>query len=180
MIAWIIIIGFKTREKLGRGMFDDIKKGFFIGLGLLIPLFLLEMLVLKVSVWEIEKFSSNSYEEAMGLSISELGDDGYESEEAKSYKNQISLSATSATMQGKQVLITGQYTVNSTKPIYTLELEAELFDKNGEFVYECTKSFYEQIDAGTVENYMIKCGCSENGIPNFETVKVKVSKATSY
>jgi len=82
--------------------------------------------------------------------------------------------------QGSQLLIAAQFTNNSDKVISNLEIEAELFDADGKFVYECSKSIYEEKAPGIAENFIIKCGCSENGVPDYQTVKLRVVKATSY
>lgn len=98
----------------------------------------------------------------------------------KSYVDQIALSPFTEKLQGVQLLIAGQFTNAGEKPINSLEIEAELFDENGDFVYECSKSFYEKKESGVTENYLIKCGCSTNGVPAYKTAKVRVVKATSY
>ena len=159
-------------------MFTEIKKGFLLGIGFIVPLSFVEFIAIKYSFHEMTGMATDVYEEAFDEEM-EFEDVDY-SEYDKSYVDQISLSPVKEKRQGVQLLITGQFTNESEKPINSLEIEAELFNKNGDFVYECTKSFYEKKEPGVTENYLIKCGCSQNGIPNYETVKVSVVKASPY
>ena len=103
--------------------------------------------------------------------------EAYESYFAGKDTNEIVLGEYRQSMQGKQLLISGSFTNNNKISLNSLEIEAELFDAEGTFVFECSESIYRKIDAGHTENYQIRCGCSENGVPDFETVTVRVVSA---
>lgn len=154
-------------------MISEIKRGFFLGLGFVIPLAFAGCVVVGYSFYEMSQFTDGFYDETLE-SI-----DGYADSE-ESYIDQISLSPVSETLQGVQLLVAGKFTNNSDEDLNSLEIEAELFNEKGEFVYECSKSFYEKIPSKVTENYLIKCGCSENGVPAYSTVKVRVIKASVY
>ena len=160
-------------------MISEIKKGFLLGIGFIIPLAIVEFSAIKYSIHEMTGVAAQAYEEAYGESDGDTLDAAYNDYE-KSYTEKISLSPFVERLQGVQLLITGQFTNNSEKAINSLEIEAELFNEDGNFVYECSKSFYEKKEPGVTENYLIKCGCSKNGIPEYATAKVRVVKASSY
>lgn len=154
-------------------MFSDIRKGFFIGLGFVIPLFFVFVLMVMYAAYEMSSFTNDLYDDAIdGVDIFSEGDD--------SLINEVMLSPVTETLQGTQLLIAGQFTNESGKELNSLEIEVELFDEKGTFVYECSKSFYEKIPVGLTENYLVKCGCSKHGVPDFSDVKVRVTKASVY
>lgn len=159
-------------------MFTEVKKGFLLGIGFVVPLTFVEFVAIKYSFHEMTGMATDVYEETLSEEM-EIENVQY-TEYDKSYVDQIKLSPFKEKRQGVQLLITGQFTNESEKSINSLEIEAELFDENGDFVYECSKSFYEKKEPGVTENYLIKCGCSKNGIPDYKTAKVRVVKASSY
>ncbi len=173
-------------------MVSEIRKGFLIGLGFMIPLLVVEFTI-KYTFYAMTNGVFDAYEETLSESgaMNEVGDAALSDSEEysvkevyedfnKSYAEQIFLSPFSENYQGGQLLITGQFTNNSEEDIHSLEIEAELFNAEGIFVYECAKSFYEKQAPGVTENYMIKCGCSKDGVPEYTTAKVRVVKASSY
>lgn len=150
-------------------MFKEIKRGFFFGIGFTIPLVFVSCAVIYYSFYAVSSFTEEIYDETLS---------GFTGDE--SFVDNVTLSKVSETQQGVQLLIAGQFTNNHEESLNSLEIEAELFDDNGNFVYECSKSFYDEIPSGATENYLIKCGCSQNGIPEYSTVKVRVVKASVY
>lgn len=63
----------------------------------------------------------------------------------------------------------------------SIDIELELFDKNEQFVHECTEYISHTIAAGTSEHIKITCrGCKKNTIPEFETYTLRVVDASSY
>ena len=160
-------------------MLKEIKKGFFIGLGLIVPLLFVHVIVVKYSVYEMSNLALEGYDEVFG----DLGEYTEEfvldADEAELIKK-VSLSNMQEALQGKQLLVTGQFTNNSEQALNSLEIEVELFDESGAFVYECSKSFYEKMPVGVTQNYLVKCGCSEHGVPSYSSVKVNVIRASVY
>lgn len=147
-----------------RSIFELIKSGFWFGFGLIVPLAIGVMaatyLAYQVVYHQTEELYTDTYSDYL-----EGGD-----------TSKIVLGKYRQTMQGKQLLISGAFTNSNETSVSSLEIEAELFDKNGTFIYECSESIYRSIEAGAVENYQIKCGCSENGLPEFDSVKLTVVK----
>lgn len=62
-----------------------------------------------------------------------------------------------------------------------INLELELFDKQGNFVHECSEYISQTIEPGMSENFKVTCkGCKKTNIPEFATWKLKVVNAHSY
>jgi hypothetical protein len=80
---------------------SEIRKGFLLGIGLIIPLLAVQFITVKYSFLEVANDSEGS-------------NASYESYNT-SYIEQISLSPTIEKKQGVQLLISGQFTNNSEK-----------------------------------------------------------------
>lgn len=105
----------------------------------------------------------------------------YQAEESfANHTGDIKLSPHSVRTQGLQILIQTTATNNALVPINSLRLEAELFDKDGTFVYECGEYVSNKIEPGKTENVQIQCGCSKNGLPEYASITLKVTNATTY
>ena len=60
----------------------------------------------------------------------------------------------------------------------SLDLEVELFDKDGNFVYECSEYLHGTLYAGNEENFVVHCSrCEKSPIPSFDTYKIKIVNA---
>jgi len=81
---------------------------------------------------------------------------------------------------GNQLLILGIISNTGTKKASSIQLEAELLDKDGKFVYECSEYISKDLLPGDVENYQIKCGCGKHPIPEYKNITVRVVNASSY
>jgi len=147
-----------------RSVFELIKSGFWFGVGLIVPL-----------AFAMAGATYLAYTAMYSTSVEDY-QDTYDSYLTGGDVSKIVLGEYRQTVQGKQLLINGSFTNTSDSTVSSLEIEAELFNKAGDFVYECSESIYRGIDAGASENYQIKCGCSENGFPEFESIEIKVVK----
>jgi hypothetical protein len=98
----------------------------------------------------------------------------------KSYVKDIEILDYNSVMQNNQLLIRGQIKNNAEKDISSIEIEAELFDEAGNFVFECTEYLSESIAKNAVENFLIKCGCSENSVPEYSKIEVSIARASAY
>jgi len=59
-----------------------------------------------------------------------------------------------------------------------ITVEAEVFDKDGNFIDECTENINTVIKAGENENFKITCGaCSTNKIPEYEKITLRINDA---
>ena len=104
----------------------------------------------------------------------------FEYEFNKSYVKDIEILDYNSIMQKNQLLIRGQNKNISEKEISSIEIEAELFDEAGNFVFECTEYLSESIVTNAVENFLIKCGCSENSVPEYNKIEVSIARASAY
>ena len=104
----------------------------------------------------------------------------FEYEFNKSYVKDIEILDYNSVIQNNQLLIRGQIKNNAEKEISSIEIEAELFDEAGNFVFECTEYLSESIATNTVENFLIKCGCSENSVPEYSKIEVSIARASAY
>jgi len=171
---------------------ETIKKGFLLGVGLLIPLLLVEYLSAEYSFHKMNQMTVDSFEafknefdadEELYDEV-ELGDveshSNFEYDFNKSYVKDIEILDYNSVIQNNQLLIRGQIKNNAEKEISSIEIEAELFDEAGNFVFECTEYLSESIATNTVENFLIKCGCSENSVPEYSKIEVSIARASAY
>lgn len=143
-----------------------IKAGFFLGLGFVIPLLLVEYVAVRFAVTEMISASEEYMEEL---------DENMFSADETDVAVLPELGEYEANMQGEQLLITGTVKNISDRPYESITLEAELYDEAGKFVYECTEYINQELAVGQSENYLIKCGCSKGDVPDFASAKVKVT-----
>lgn len=62
----------------------------------------------------------------------------------------------------------------------SIEIEAELLDGDGKFVYECSEYISRKISQGESENFLIKCGCSRETVPEYATISLRVVEASAF
>jgi len=148
-----------------RSVFNLIKSGFWFGFGLIVPLVLAVAGATYFAYQIVYLTTVEDYQETYDSYL--IGGD----------VSNIVLGEYRQIMQGKQLLISGSFTNTNDEEVSSVEIEAELFNEKGEFVYECSESIYRSIGAGANENFQIKCGCSENGLPEFKSAELKVVKA---
>lgn len=171
-----------------KSLIQTIKTGFLLGIGFTIPLAAIEFLSIKYSFYTMEQLA-DEYSESMYENAGEqIGSNEQESDTLtqeefdkynKSYVKDISLSAHETTKQQGQLLITGSFINKAKVAVNTVEIEAELFYQDN-FVYECSSYINMSIEPEQSENYMIRCGCKDSETPEFDQIKVKVTRASSY
>jgi len=151
-----------------------VKTGFLLGIGFMIPLLLMNVAVLGVSISSIYSSLAN-FDDFENLEEFQQEYPGFADHIAD-----ISIEDYHFLMQGNQLLIHGIIKNNGTDVINSIELEAELFDESEQYVYECSEYMSSKLMPEQQENFQITCGCSDNGLPEFQSVKVKVTNASSY
>ncbi len=141
-----------------------IKAGFWIGIGFIIPTIVVDALGTALIVGGT--FSLFDPEEMIASDID---------------KEQIVINEYKDAYNGNQVMITGSLTNTAEGTANSIELEAEMYDKQGEFVHECSEYISDAVEPGKTENFQIKCGgCSDKLIPKYESVKVRVVSVSSF
>lgn len=151
-----------------------IKIGFLLGIGFIIPSLFVNFAVIEFS------FNTLSGFEDFKTEIDYDDDESYYDSYDNDYTDAVDIGEYRTQMQGLQLLIQGAITNNADVELNSIEIEAELFDANGVFVYECSDYINVKLAAGQTENYQIKCGCSKNGLPEYDSIKLRVTRASSY
>lgn len=145
------------------GKWQLIKGGFWLGIGFVVPL----LAVLLLGSWG----AALSFQAAMDSTL-ETGDTALEERiELKNYR---------AKQQGDRLLILGSVENTAQRKADLVELQAELFDEKGEFVYECSGSLDGGLGAGETENFQIRCGCEDSPVPQFSDLTLRVVSANSF
>jgi hypothetical protein len=150
-----------------------VKAGFWLGIGFIIP----QLLVLYggtiLTIKTMTSTADTPDETEMSEVMSDMASDFDRSGQIKILKYHDKNNS------GK-VLILGAVENVGKKSVSSIELEAELTDKNGEFVYECSTYISRTMKPGDTENFQIKCGCGNDSIPAYNDVTVRVVSAHGF
>jgi hypothetical protein len=159
------------------GIWKTIKVGFWLGIGFIIP----QMIVMYggtiMTFIAMPSMMQGVMEDGMEENISENMED-FTSELNRTA--QVELLAHEDRSRDGQLLILGSLKNGGEKPVSSIQLEAELFDENNKFVYECTEYISRRLMSGDVENYQIKCGCKGGELPQYSTFTVRVVGAQGF
>jgi len=147
------------------------KQGFIFGFGLIIPLIIGYVGYSTVSYKLFQMFSSddgshNPYE-------------SYEAKEENNIKN-IAIQEFKDVREGNFVMVLGSIKNTSDIKIGSIKLEAEFYNSKGEFVYEESEYISKKLAPNEVENFAIKCGCTNRTFPEYSKVVVRVVGASSF
>ncbi|MCG8428726.1 MAG: FxLYD domain-containing protein [Chromatiales bacterium] len=158
------------------GVWRTIKIGFWLGVGFIVPQLVTMyagtfMTMLGMPSMMDYSFSVDAGSDELDMSSFVAGRDLSSNIEIKNYKD---------TGGEGQLLVVGQIVNEGDRTANTIVLEAELFDANGTFVYECSEYINTPLKPESGENFQIKCGCGSSPIPDYKTLKVRVASASSY
>lgn len=143
-----------------------IKTGFWLGIGLIIPLIGVYILgtislVSMSSLWSskktIERFASENDK-----------------------KDQVKINQFREVKNGKQLLILGTVENTGETSVGSIQIEAELLDGNNQMVFECSEYISKKLKKGEKENFQVKCGCGDQPLPKHKTANVRVVQASNY
>jgi len=144
-----------------------LRQGLIFGFGLIVPLILGSIVYTKVSY----SMAKDYYSDSEPSSYLEKEDD---------YTQKIEISNVKDTRDGNFVMVTGAIKNTANKKLSSIKLEAEFFNDKGEFVYEETEYVSKSLAPNEVENFAIKCGCTNRTIPEYAKVTVRVVSASNY
>ena len=157
-----------------------IKVGFWLGIGFSIPQFIVFHSGTAITLLAMPLLMEKSFEQMAG----EDDSNGNFSISALTSKfditSEIKIEEFREARHGDQLLILGIVTNNGKKAASSIQLEAELKDENGKFVYECTKYINKRLKPGEKENFQIKCGCGSTPLPKYVTIDVRVVSASRF
>ncbi|MES2673832.1 MAG: FxLYD domain-containing protein [Pseudomonadota bacterium] len=153
-------------QELNRSVF---RQGIVFGFGLLIPLALCSITYNIISY----KIVQARYEK------DSPAHESYVSTEEENIKH-IEIQSFKDTRDGNFVMVTGSVKNTGSKKISSIKLEAEFLNDKGEFVYEETEYVSKSLAPNEVENFAIKCGCTNRTIPEYAKITVRVVGASGY
>ncbi len=147
--------------------FTIFKKGVLFGFGLIIPISLfvgiyvgLNSLTYKQEEYIIDDpmhpVAEIKKEEKKGIGIEVVN--------FRDFKN------------GNYTYIVGSYKNVSTEKISSFTIQADFFDKDGNFVWQEDESVYRDIEPNETRNFAIKCGCHDHAIPEYTKVVMSAYK----
>lgn len=149
-----------------------IKFGFFLGIGFIIPQLFMVVGGTFVSALAIPPIMESAFENEVLDPLLPSEDNGdLLRVEILSHNKQYA---------GDRLLILGSIKNISESKASSIQLEAELLNEAGEFVYECTEYINKDLLPGDVENYQISCGCGDAIIPEHTDLSVRVVSVSNY
>ncbi len=152
---------------LDLGKWKIIKLGFWLGIGFIIP--------------QIIVLYGGSIVAALAMpAMMEMPMQDTDVISSLDRKDQIEIGPYEDKSNATQLLILGTIVNTGSEPASSIQLEAELFDAEKKFVYECTEYISNRVMPGESENYQIKCGCSSSPIPKYSTINVRVVGAHGF
>ncbi|MDH5633283.1 MAG: FxLYD domain-containing protein [Gammaproteobacteria bacterium] len=158
------------------GKWQLIKAGFWLGIGFIVPSAAVLLATTVGSVWIMPTAM-----EASGWMGGEDATDMTEDFRSRYDKSdQVRIVSYRETRTGNRLLVLGEIENAGKGNVTSVHLEAELKDKNGKFVYECSDYINRKLASGDKENFQISCGCGSNPLPEYATVDVRVVSANSF
>ncbi|MCP4492640.1 MAG: hypothetical protein GY820_35830 [Gammaproteobacteria bacterium] len=155
------------------GKWKLVKVGFWLGIGFIIPQLVVLYSGTALTMLAMPSMMEASFESEDGSVMSSLTSNFDRAEQIKinNYREQ---------KNGNQLLILGSIVNKGDKKASSIQLEAELTDEGGNFVYECSEYISNDLKPGDIENFQIKCGCGKNPVPEYANVNVRVISARGY
>jgi len=143
------------------------RQGFVFGFGLIIPL------VIGFITYNIisYKMSKSLYEDNYSELYTDKEEKKIESIEILNFRD---------VREGDFVMVVGAIKNIGKTKVGSIKLEAEFFNSNGEFVYEQTEYVSKRLSPDEVENFSIKCGCTNRKFLEYAKVTVRVVSTSSY
>jgi hypothetical protein len=160
------------------GVWKTIKIGFWLGIGFIVP----QMIVLYggtvISILAMPAMMEMSMNGDVDASPEVFSAAGITSQ--MDSKDQIKIDSYEDKSTDGQLLVIGSLTNNGAESVSSIQLEAELFDGDANFVYECTEYVNNKVMPGESENFQIKCGCRDSALPEYSSIKIEVIRAHNF
>lgn len=163
-------------------VWKTVKIGFWLGIGFIIP----QMIVLYsgtvLTVMSMPSMMESAYDIDSEYDVDENDESIDISEFTDNFdvSKHIVIEEHRESLQGDQLLILGSIRNNGKKTASSIQLEAELMDEAGKFVYECSEYISKKIKKGESENFQIKCGCGKIPLPKYTSINLRVVSAVNY
>lgn len=164
------------------GIWKTIKIGFWLGIGFIVPqlVVMYSGTVLTVlampSLLELpaEEYTVELDDEADGFS------DVVNFYEDLDLTKEIKLGEYTERLSEGHLHIIGSVSNIGEQAAGSIEIEAELLDAQGNFVYECSEYIGSKVQPGASENFLMKCGCSRESVPEYATISLRVVEASAF
>lgn len=162
------------------GVWKTVKIGFWLGVGFIIPQLIVMSSGTLLTVMAIPSMMASSFDEGLGAENIDESFDMSGFTNNLDVTSNISIEKYNENKHGEQLFILGSIVNNGKKQASSIQLEAELKDSKGQFVYECSEYINRKLKPGESENFQIKCGCGKTPLPEYASISVRVVGASSY
>ncbi|QKE62056.1 hypothetical protein HNE05_01275 [Aquipseudomonas campi] len=145
-----------------------ISKGFWLGIGLIIPIGFGMTL------------GSQLIRTSEGILHSNRDADTNYTHIATDYTKLIKIEHFKDQSQNGVIDIVGSLLNTGNEPIGSIKIEAEFFNKNGEFVMERSEYIDKKIQPQEAENFQISCDCEKQTPQDYEKITLTVTSAHNF
>jgi len=145
-----------------------INKGFWLGVGLIIPIGfgMIAASYFIILSQEIRRNNNNT-----DTNYAHITTDYTKLIKIESYKDQS---------QNGVIDIVGSILNTGDEPIGSIKIEAEFFNKDGEFVMERSEYIDKKIEPKEAENFQISCDCKDQITQEYDSITLKIVGAHNY
>lgn len=153
-----------------------IKAGFWLGIGFIVP----SLAVYAIGTVAVVALTPTVMEMATEDMVDSYEEDFSSVRDKYDQTEHVDIVRYATAEQDGRLLINGVVRNNGTAKVSSIQLEAELFNRDGEFVYECSEYISKALGSNESENFQIKCGCKGDTTPEYEKLTVRVISANAY
>jgi hypothetical protein len=168
--AWNIRPKGNKMENMGK--WKIVKIGFWLGIGFSVPLLCIIFGGSIINTLLIPPIIESSYEEDWT--------DSYSANSKGANPDRIKIATYKEQTYGNRLVILGVIENVSDMKASSIQLEAELINSAGEFVYECSEYISKVLQPGEKENFQINCGCGDTVIPDYNKTSLRVVSVSNY
>lgn len=154
---------------------DDLRKGtlirygFWLGVGFALPLLLISVAGSVIFFAGAVSYTEHAVTSASPEAAWERPDANPEAAvKVLSYRD---------VRNGDRLYILGEIRNEGGQTLGSVNLEAEMFDSDNTFVFECSEYVQKNLGPGDSENSKMNCGCSGQEIPEYATINMRVVSA---
>lgn len=144
-----------------------VRAGFWIGVGFLVPSALLGFASMAWVGYALSSFDPTE-------TLEEIASPDFDDTEG------LELGRWRTAPHGKRLLILGSVRNTRDSEVGSVQVEAEFFDVDGAYVYECSEYIRGDLQPGATENYQITCGCRNASLPDHERIEVRIVSASTF
>ena len=155
------------------GKWSMVKAGFWLGIGFIIPQLVTTASETALTFVAMPVLMQSAMDTEEGRFVPDFSDE-------MDRTAMLSVSDVREVRNGEQLLILGMVENTGEKKASSIQLEAELLDEEGVFVYECSRYISKTLMPGDSENFQIKCGCDKEPVPEYASAEVRVVSATGF